>query len=113
MLGYAPKRKGDHVSHIKLDAAAHALPDFWKSQIIARSGNYNIKILKMDGQEYPAEQHDYDEALIVISGTMYLLVGESSIAVSQGEMFMAHAGVAHAVGKGSCGTLMIIDPVGQ
>ena len=37
-----------------------------ESAILARSGDCNIKILKMDRQPYPDETHDYNEALIVV-----------------------------------------------
>ena len=60
--------------HINLTKMAENLPEFWKSKVIGQSGNCNIKILKMDGQQIPDETHDYNEALIVIRGEMFLRV---------------------------------------
>ena len=99
------------MSLLNLNNIADDLPFFWKSKIIGQSGNCNIKILKMDGQQYPDEVHEYNEALIVIKGKMFLLVHGQKIEVSEGEMHMAHAGVSHSVAEGSYGTLMIIDPI--
>ena len=96
---------------INLNKVAKSLPTFWKSEIIGQSGNSNIKILKMDGQQYPDETHDYNEALIVINGVMFLIVAGEQVQVSEGEMYLAPAGVPHSVATGSHGTLMIIDPV--
>ncbi|OKH88225.1 cupin domain-containing protein [Thalassospira sp. TSL5-1] len=101
------------MTHINLNNTAQNLPHFWKSSIIGQSGNCNIKILKMDEQQIPDETHDYNEALIVISGEMFLNVKGEEIKVSEGEMYLALAGIPHAVSKGSHGTLMIIDPVGS
>ena len=97
--------------HINLNHVAEKLPSFWQSKILGQSGNCNIKILKMDAQQYPDETHDYNEALIVISGKMFLIVEGQQIQVSEGEMYLAPAGVAHSVAQGSYGTLMIIDPI--
>lgn len=52
--------------------AANGLPDAWKSRVLARAGDCNVKILRMDGQPSPAETHDYNEAPIVISGALRL-----------------------------------------
>lgn len=98
------------MSQTKLKDFADALPTFWKSSILAQAGNSNIKILKMDGQRFPAETHDYTEALVVLDGKMFLTVAGEPVEVSGGEMYLMHAGVAHSVDPGSHGTLMIIDP---
>lgn len=91
--------------------AADRLPHAWKSAILARSGDCNIKILKMDRQPYPDETHDYNEALIVVSGMLRLSVAGETIEVKAGDMYVAQAGVPHAVLEGSHGVLMIVDPV--
>ena len=46
---------------------------------------------------------------VVISGQLLLGVGGETISVGAGQMFLAEAGVAHAVLAGSHGTLVIID----
>lgn len=92
--------------------AAHGLPDAWKSRVLAQAGGCNVKILRMDGQPSPAETHDYDEALIVLSGALRLSVHGDAAEVAAGSMYLAPAGVPHAVAAGSHGVLMIVDPVG-
>lgn len=89
---------------------ASALPHSWQSKIVARPGGCNIKIVRMDAQSYPNDTHDYDEALIVIDGKMILSVESERVEVAAGEMYLARAGVPHAVLEGSHGTLMIVDP---
>ncbi len=98
---------------LNLADIARTLPDTWKSRVLAQAGTCNIKILKMDGQPSPAETHDYNEALIVISGVLRLCVQGEDIDVAAGDMYLAPAGIAHAVARGSHGVLMIIDPIGS
>ncbi|MBQ5949991.1 cupin domain-containing protein [Massilia sp. ST3] len=100
------------MSHLHLKNTADHLPHFWQSAIVGHAGNSNIKVLKMDGQAYPAETHDYAEALVVIEGKMFLSVHDEPVVVAGGEMVLVPPGVPHAVAEGSHGTLMIIDPAG-
>lgn len=98
------------MSKTKLKDFADALPTFWKSSVVAQAGASHIKVLKMNGQSFPAETHDYTEALIVLDGKMFLRVNGEPVEVSEGEMYLMRAGVPHAVEPGSHGTLMIVDP---
>ncbi|VWD21052.1 cupin domain-containing protein [Burkholderia contaminans] len=88
-------------------AAAQAVA--WKSTIVGEVGPARIKVLRMDAQAYEAEVHDYNEGLLVLDGRMMLEVAGETIIVEAGQMYLAHAGVSHAVLPGSHGTLAIID----
>lgn len=93
-----------------IDLLAHArdLPA-WQSSVTATVGPANIKVLKMDERAYAEETHDYNEALLVLEGKLLLQVGQQVIAVGPGQLYLALAGVAHAVLPGSHGTLLIVD----
>lgn len=68
-----------------------------------------IKVVRMDDAPSPAENHDYNEGLLVVSGRLLLDVEGEAAAVEAGQMYFAAAGVAHAVWAGSYGVLVIID----
>ncbi|MGV2287381.1 cupin domain-containing protein [Trinickia sp. YCB016] len=97
------------MSLIDFDTFAASLPDAWKSSIVGHVGPARIKVLKMDEQAYGEETHDYNEALIVASGELKLQVAGETILVGAGQMYLAEAGVPHAVLPGSHGTLVIVD----
>lgn len=94
---------------INLLDAAQSLPTAWKSTVLRQAAGANFKVLRMDGQAYPDESHDFDEALLVLDGRMNLLMQGEPIEVRAGEVFIVPAGVPHAVAPGSHGTLVIID----
>lgn len=94
---------------LDLNALANALPKAWQSTIVGQVGNANIKVLKMDEMAYAEETHGYNEGLLVLNGRLLLDVAGETIAVEAGQMFLAEAGVAHAVKAGSYGTLVIFD----
>lgn len=94
---------------VDLESIANDLPHAWKSTILGRIGHAQIKVLKMDESAYAEEVHDYDEALLVVSGRMLLEVAGEEVVVNAGQMFIAPAGIPHSVLPGSTGSLVIID----
>lgn len=97
-------------SIIDLRAGAAELPQAWRSRVAARFGGANLKLLRMDGQAYPGETHDYDEGLLVVDGELRLTVDGMPVQVKAGELCVMPAGVPHAVAAGSYGVLLIFDP---
>ncbi|WP_343591081.1 cupin [Paracidovorax wautersii] len=89
------------MSKIDLLAEAHALTDAWRSRVVGRAADANVKIARMDDAAYPDETHASDEALLALEGQMNLDL--------QGQRVEVRAGVPHAVARGSHGTLVIID----
>ncbi|MGE8155201.1 cupin domain-containing protein [Pseudomonas vancouverensis] len=94
---------------LDLDLISRGLAQTWTSTVIGRVGDANIKVLSMDEMSSAAEVHDYTEGLLVISGRLMLGVGGEAVTVEEGQIYVAEAGVPHAVLPGSSGTLVIID----
>ncbi|RUL73632.1 cupin domain-containing protein [Dyella choica] len=97
------------MSLIRLAESAQQLPNAWSSGLIARFGNASLKLLRMDASAYPEECHDYAEGLLVLDGEMVLHVDGQVLRVGAGEIYIVPAGVAHSVGEGSYGSLLILD----
>lgn len=97
------------MTSIDFKLIAKTLPAAWRSAVVGKVGAANIKVLRMDGQPYAEETHDYNEGLLVLDGQLLLQVGQARIVVEAGQMYLAQAGTAHAVLPGSHGTLVIID----
>ncbi|WIT10507.1 cupin domain-containing protein [Paucibacter sediminis] len=97
------------MSKTNLLLESSSLPDAWRSLIVGQAANANVKVLRMDGQTYPYETHDFNEALLVLDGQMNLEIDSQILPVRQGEVFIVPAGLPHAVASGSHGTLVIID----
>ncbi|GAB2828953.1 hypothetical protein GCM10027276_34850 [Comamonas piscis] len=97
------------MSLFDLHAIANGLPAAWNSTVLGTVGSTNIKLLRMDQLPYGEEVHDYDEALLVVSGQMMLEVAGQALRIEAGQMYIAEAGIPHAVLAGSQGSLVIVD----
>lgn len=94
---------------LDLHALAQRLPEAWQSRLLGRVGQAKLKLTRMDAAPYPAETHDYIEALLVLDGELRLRIGDAVRVVRAGGLCLVPAGLAHAVDEGSTGTLLIID----
>ncbi len=103
------ENKETHMPLLDFVAIAEQLPESWKSTGLGQVGSARIKVLRMDGQAYEEETHDYNEGLLVVSGLLRLSIADKKIRVGAGQMYLVEAGTAHAVLPGSEGTLVIID----
>lgn len=84
-----------------LNLQAAELPEAWRSQVLGRVGEANIKVLRMDARSIEDEVHDYSEGLLVISGRLRLQVAGEEVVVRAGQLYQAAAGVPHRVLPGS------------
>ena len=94
---------------VRLVDAASDLPEAWSSRVLARFGEANLKVLRMDDAAYPEERHDYPEGLLVLEGEMLLGMDGRIVRVGAGELCVVPAGMPHSVAPGSRGTLLILD----
>ena len=85
------------------------LPSPWHSTRVGQVGPARIKVLRMDQQPHPEETHDYNEGLLVTQGCLRLGIGQATVEVLAGQMYLVEAGQAHSVLPSSHGTLVIID----
>ena len=94
---------------VDLRGRAADLGEAWSSVVVAGFGDARLKVLRMDAAAYPEEVHDYREGLLVLDGEMRLRVGDETVLVKAGEVYVVEPGVAHAVEPGSYGVLAILD----
>ncbi|QGU88495.1 cupin domain-containing protein [Erwinia sorbitola] len=90
--------------------SAAALPQMWQSAIISKTGQANIKLIRMGGDGIPEEVHKgFSELLVVIAGQMELEIAGEIVALKSGEYIVIPPGSPHRVLPGSSGTLLLVD----
>lgn len=89
---------------------AAALPDVWRSAIISKIGQANVKLIRMGGAGIADEVHEhFAELLVVIDGQMELEVDGQVLALKSGDYYVIPPGSPHRVLPGSSGTLLLVD----
>lgn len=86
--------------------------DLWSPKVISELNDYQFKLVKLQGEFIWHSHIDTDEAFIVIKGSMSIELRDTTIELSQGEMFVVPKGVEHKpVAKNECHVLLI-EPTG-
>ena len=97
---------------IKLKEKLALIQDYWNPRIVGELNGQHIKLAKIKG-EFIWHKHDTtDELFYVIKGNMKIVLRDSAINLSEGEMYVVPKGIEHKpVAEKEC-HIMLIEPKG-
>ncbi len=86
--------------------------DHWSPRVIAEMNDYQLKLVKIQGEFFWHRHAETDEVFIVLEGSMGIEFRDGSVEISAGEMFVVPKGVEHKpVAMEEC-KIMLIEPKG-
>jgi mannose-6-phosphate isomerase-like protein (cupin superfamily) len=69
--------------------------DLWSPKIICRVDDYDVKIVKVQGELVRHDHRDEDEFFYVLKGRFDLELDDGTVRIGPGEMAVVPRGVAH------------------
>jgi mannose-6-phosphate isomerase-like protein (cupin superfamily) len=82
--------------------------DLWSPRIVARLNDYEVKVVKLQGEFTWHEHVDTDEFFLVLSGSMAIQMRERTVTLREGELFIVPRGVEHCpLAENECHVLLI------
>ena len=89
--------------------------EHWSPKVVARLNEYEIKLVKFDGEFVWHEHADTDELFFVIAGRLTIQLrdpDERSVTLGPGQLYVVTGGVEHRpVAEGEVAA-MLIEPAG-
>ena len=83
----------------------------WSPKVVARLNDYQIKLVRLDG-EFVWHAHDEtDELFLVFDGALTIQLRDGDVALGPGEMFVVPSGVEHCPITDGEVRAMLIEPV--
>jgi mannose-6-phosphate isomerase-like protein (cupin superfamily) len=80
----------------------------WSPKVIAELNDYQLKLVKIQGEFIWHTHQNTDELFLVLSGEMKILLRDGHVALKAGEMFVVKNGVEHKpVAIEECHVLLI------
>ena len=99
-------------SKINLKSKLESIKDYWSPKVIAELNDYQFKLAKIKDEFIWHEHNDTDEAFMVIEGNIEIELEDSTIELSEGEMFIVPKGAKHKpIARGEA-HIMLIEPRG-
>jgi mannose-6-phosphate isomerase-like protein (cupin superfamily) len=88
------------------------ITEHWKAGVIAELNDYQLKLVKIQGEFVWHDHPETDEAFLVIEGEMKIEFRDGSVRLKQGELFVVPRGVEHKPVAGEECHIMLIEPRG-
>ena len=86
--------------------------EHWFPRVIAEMNDYQLKLVKVQGEFVWHKHPETDEVFIVINGVLHIEFRDGKVTLKSGEMFVIPKGVEHRpVAEKEC-KMMIIEPKG-
>ena len=95
---------------INLKSKLELIKDYWSPKVVAELNDYQFKLAKIKDEFIWHQHNDTDEAFMVIEGNIEIELENSTVELSEGEMFIVPKGAKHKpIARGEA-HIMLIEP---
>ena len=95
---------------INLKSKLELIKDYWSPKVVAELNDYQFKLAKIKDEFIWHQHNDTDEAFMVIEGNIEIELEDSTVKLSEGEMFIVPKGAKHKpIARGEA-HIMLIEP---
>jgi mannose-6-phosphate isomerase-like protein (cupin superfamily) len=85
----------DHVDKVNLAEKFAQFDDHWSPKVAGELDDYEIKLVKLQGDFVWHKHDDVDEMFLVVSGAMEIEFRDRSVTLKAGEFLVVPKGVEH------------------
>lgn len=86
--------------------------DRWSPKVVARLNDYEIKLVKIEGEFVWHKHDDTDELFLVTAGELQIKMRDRTVRVQPGQLFVVPRGVEHCTVADGEVHAMLIEPAG-
>jgi len=103
-----------HVAHDPVDIAEKLslFSEYWSPKTVARLNDYEIKVVKVQGEFTWHFHHDTDELFLVTKGQLTIQLRDGNVTLGPGQLFVVPRGVEHCPITDGEVHAMLIEPIG-
>ena len=84
----------------------------WAPRVVAEMNDYQLKLVKLEGEFVWHDHKDTDEVFLVIAGEMEIGFRDRTVRLREGELFVVPKGVEHITRAARECHAMLIEPRG-
>ena len=97
---------------INFDQKLSLFSEQWTPKVIAEMNDYQIKIVKIEGDFQWHDHQDTDETFIVLEGNLRIDFRDGHVTLKSGEMYVVPKGVEHKPFADREVKMLLIEPRG-
>jgi len=88
------------------------LSEHWSPKVVARLNDYEIKVVKLEGEFVWHTHDDTDELFLVVEGNLTIQLRDGDVHLREGQLYVGPRGVEHCPVADSEVAVMLIEPAG-
>ena len=100
------------IDKVNLDEKLAMFTDHWSPKIIGRLNDYELKIVKVQGEFVWHQHDDTDELFLVLGGELTIDLPDSTVVLGPQETVTIPRGVRHRPRAATETSLLLIEPAG-
>jgi mannose-6-phosphate isomerase-like protein (cupin superfamily) len=101
-----------HPEVVDIAAKLAQFTDRWSPKVVARLNDYEIKLVKIEGEFVWHKHDDTDELFLVTAGELRIQMRDRTVRVQPGQLFVVPRGVEHCPVADGEVHAMLIEPAG-
>lgn len=86
--------------------------DLWSPKLVAALNDYEVKLVKVQGEFVWHTHDDTDELFLVIDGTLTIQLRDRDVTVGPGQLFVVPRGVEHCPRADGPVKAVLLEPSG-
>jgi mannose-6-phosphate isomerase-like protein (cupin superfamily) len=100
------------LSPVDLTEKLSLVSELWSPKTVARLNDYEVKVVRLNGEFTWHAHYDTDELFLVISGQLTVQMREGTVTLGPGQLFIVPRGVEHCpITEGEVHAVLI-EPIG-
>jgi mannose-6-phosphate isomerase-like protein (cupin superfamily) len=97
---------------VNLGAKLDQFADYWAPRTIAQLNDYDVMVVKVQGEFVWHQHDDTDDFFLVLKGCLTIQLPDRAVAVGPGELFIVPRGVQHRPVAEEETHVLLIEPRG-
>jgi mannose-6-phosphate isomerase-like protein (cupin superfamily) len=97
---------------INLDERFAQFSEQWSPKVIARLNDYELKLVRLQGEFVWHDHADTDELFLVLDGQLTIQLRDRDVALGPGELYVVPRGVEHCPRADGEVRAMLLEPHG-
>ena len=100
------------MSVVNLAAALATFEERWAPRRVAKLNDYEVKVVKVEGEFTWHTHHETDELFLVIEGELIIQKRDGDVVLRPGELYVVPRGVEHCPRAEKLTTVLLLEPAG-
>jgi mannose-6-phosphate isomerase-like protein (cupin superfamily) len=97
---------------VNLDDRFARFTEQWSPKVVARLNDYEVKVVRIQGEFVWHQHDDTDELFLVVDGVLTIQLRDRDVVLGAGELFVVPRGVEHCPRADGEVRAVLLEPTG-